>query len=146
MIKLSLTKAKKRAWTQFSLFIRYRDSLKTVGNLQQCKCVSCTAIKNTLGIGCIQAGHFIAGRHNTVLFDEDLVHGQCYHCNVGLKGNWVEYEAAMIAMYGRDKVEEFKRKSKGHGEYVKYTVDDYLAKEAEYKQKIAELIDKRSVK
>jgi len=137
--KLTLTKTKKKAWKQFSLYIRLRDSLKTIGNTTQCKCISCGAIKDTTGVGCIHAGHFIGGRYNAVLFHEELVHGQCYHCNVGLKGNWVPYERAMIKLYGREHVEELKLlgyKTKNH---IKYTVNDYLEIEEKYKNKIKEL-------
>jgi hypothetical protein len=88
-----------------------------------------------MGIGCIQAGHFIGGRHNAVLFNEDLVHGQCYHCNIGLKGNWVEYESAMISMYGRERVEEFKNLSKSRAESVKYTAADYMGIAEKYTKK-----------
>lgn len=137
--KPTLTKTKKKAWTQFSKYVRLRDSLKTVGNNNQCKCISCGTIKNTTGTGCIHAGHFIAGRHNAVLFHEELVHGQCYHCNVGLKGNWVPYEKAMIEMYGKKRVEELKNLSVGNNKFVKYTVNDYIELEAKYKKKIKEL-------
>jgi len=137
--KLTATKAKKKAWKQFSLYIRLRDSLITIGNNKQCKCISCDSIKNTLGIGCIQAGHFIAGRYGAVLFHEELVHGQCYHCNIGLKGNWIPYEHAMIKLYGRKKVEELKKLGYKTKIIVKYTANDYLEIEAKYKQKIKDL-------
>lgn len=77
MKKISLSKAKKNAWTQFSKYIRLRDSLKTVGNITQCKCITCGRIYPTFGKGCIQAGHFIPGRHNVVLFNEEIIFGQC---------------------------------------------------------------------
>ena len=138
--KINATKAKTLAWKQFSLFIRLRDSLKTMRNNKQCKCISCQTIKNTGGRGCIQAGHFIAGRYGAVLFHEELVHGQCYFCNISLKGNWVPYERAMVKMYGRKKVEELKLLHKGtHKRTIKYSAQDYLAIEAQYKQKIKDL-------
>ena len=147
--KITATKAKARAWKQFSLYIRLRDSLKTIGNNRQCKCISCGTIKNTEGIGCIHAGHFIAGRYGAVLFHEELVHGQCYHCNIGLKGNWVPYERAMITLYGKKRVEELKQLHKGTNKnMVKYKAKDYLELEEKYKQKIIELggFDKPIVK
>jgi len=76
-MKITATKAKARAWKVFSRYIRVRDALRTVGNNLQCKCISCDTIKNVSGRGCIQAGHFIAGRYGAVLFHEELVHGQC---------------------------------------------------------------------
>lgn len=146
MKKISLSKAKKNAWTQFSKYIRLRDSLKTVGNITQCKCITCGRIFPTFGKGCIQAGHFIPGRHNVVLFNEEIIFGQCYSCNIGLKGNWVEYEKAMVEMYGRDKVEEFKNLSKGRSDTIKFTVSDYLKIEEKYKEKVKLILDKQSEK
>jgi hypothetical protein len=130
---------KSKAWDAFSAFIRLRDSFKTMGNNFQCRCISCGAIKTTTGTGCIQAGHFISGRHGAVLFNEDLVHGQCYHCNIGLKGNWVKYEAAMIEMYGREKVEEFKKLDKMGSVTIKYTRQDYANIEQKYKQLVKDM-------
>lgn len=146
--KMTATKAKRKAWDAFSLYIRLRDSLKTIGNNRQCACITCGGVRNTLGVGCIQAGHFIPGRGNAVLFEEDQVHGQCYVCNFLKKGNWVEYERVMIARYGKEKVEEMKKMA---DQTVKYSVQDYLDIEAKYKAKILELgglplIDKQSVK
>jgi hypothetical protein len=145
MRKLSISKAKKNAWKQFSMYIRLRDSLKTVGNTTQCKCITCGRIYPTTGKGCIQAGHFIPGRHNAVLFNEEIIFGQCYSCNIGLKGNWVEYERAMRELYGEKKVEEFKQLSKGKADLVKYTASDYLEIEEKYKKKVKEILDKQSV-
>lgn len=136
MKKTTITKAKKKAWTQFSLFIRLRDSLKTVGNTTQCACITCGNIYPTFGRSCIQAGHFIPGRKNAVLFHEDLVHGQCHICNMWRKGDWVSYEKKMVEMYGRKKVEEFKNLA---FITVKYSVAELQSIEAVYKEKVAEL-------
>lgn len=134
--KITATKAKKKAWDAFSLYIRYRDSKRTIGNFIQCKCITCGTVRPTTGAGCIHAGHFIPGRKNGVLFHEDLVHGQCGVCNMWKKGDWINYERAMIALYGRDKVEEFKKLA---DVTVKYTISDYLEIEATFKQKIIDL-------
>jgi hypothetical protein len=142
MKKLSISKAKKNAWKQFSMYIRLRDSLKTVGNISQCKCITCGNIYPTFGRSCIQAGHFIPGRKNAVLFHEDLVHGQCQICNMWKKGDWVAYEQKMVEMYGREKVEEFKLLA---FVTVKYTASDYSEIEEKYKKKVKEIIDKQSV-
>lgn len=137
MKKISIAKAKKAAWQQFSLYIRLRDSLKTVGNTQQCACITCGNIYPTQGRSCIQAGHFIPGRKNAVLFHEDLVHGQCHICNMWRKGDWVTYERVMVAQYGREKVEEFKLLADAT---VKYSVSELQAIEATYKAKVADLL------
>lgn len=137
MKKLTISKAKKKAWEQFSLFVRLRDSLLTVGNTTQCACVTCGNIYPTLGRSCIQAGHFIPGRKNAVLFHEDLVHGQCHICNMWRKGDWVTYERKMIEMYGREKVEEFKLLA---DVTIKYTVTELQEIEAKYKAKVEDIL------
>lgn len=134
--KIKFTTAKKRAWTAFSRYIRVRDALKTIGNREQCKCITCPDIRNVAGKGCMQAGHFIPGRGNAVLFDEEIVNGQCYNCNFNLKGNWVEYERVMVKRFGREKVEEMKLRAK---QTVKYTTQDMLNIEAKYKQKLEDI-------
>ena len=88
--------AKDKAWKAFSLYIRTRDK----------KCVTCKTGKAD------QAGHFIDGRNNAVLFSEKGVHGQCYHCNVGLKGNKLEYFIFMEKTYGREVIDQLMEESK----------------------------------
>ena len=128
---------KKKAWDAFSKYIRTRDAIKTTGDPDSCVCITCPKTKPTLGFGCIQAGHFVPGRRNSILFDEECTHGQCYGCNCGQGGMWVEYEAAMVKMFGVDKVEEMKlRKHK----IVKYTIEDYKEITLKYQQKLNQLL------
>lgn len=115
---MTTTKAKKKAWEAFSKYVRLRDAIKTTGTLTTLACVTCNKRYPAFGVGCAQAGHFIPGRGNSVLIDEDFVHGQCYNCNVNLKGNWIEYEKAMIKLWGKKKVEEAKNR-KGQTKIMK---------------------------
>lgn len=137
MKKIGLKKARANAWSQFSLFIRLRDSIKTTGTKQTCLCITCGNSRPTGGKGCVQAGHFIPGRGNSVLFEEDQVNGQCYVCNYRLKGNWVEYECIMIERHGKEKVEEMKKMAR---QTKIYTVADYLEIETRYKDKYETLL------
>lgn len=95
------TLAKDRAWAQFSTFIRTRDCLRTSGNLHHGTCISCEA---EVEYNKSQAGHFIAGRTNAILLDEDIVHLQCYRCNIPLSGNGVQYFIAMEKLYSRREI------------------------------------------
>ena len=113
-------RAKDKAWKNFSLYIRARDK----------HCVTCPMGKSE------QAGHFIDGRHNAVLFSERGVHGQCYHCNVGLKGNKLEYWLFMERTYGRKVIDQLIRESK---QTIQYKTHDYERIAQEYKEKLAEL-------
>ncbi len=129
MGKGSLTKSKKKAWTAFSLYIR----LRFASDEGYATCVTCGVRKHYKEL---QAGHFIPGRHNAVLFSEEGVQNQCYHCNVGLKGNWPQYYDYMKKMYGLEVVEKLLADSQIP---VKYTARDYEALENKYKQLIEEL-------
>ena len=97
--------AKRKAWDAFSRFIRLRDALKTTGTTTILLCYTCDKEYPAFGLGCAQAGHFIEGRGNLVLFDERQVHGQCYNCNVNLKGRWSVYLRKMRLEHGVDLVE-----------------------------------------
>lgn len=94
---------KARAWDAFSKFIRTRD---------QHKCITCGRTYPEGTHGGIQAGHFVAGRHNSVLFDERNCHAQCYGCNVMKKGNTTEYWVFMENRYGRKVIDELRELDK----------------------------------
>lgn len=98
--KLTYAKAKKQAWDVFSKWIRYREFNNPLGYV---RCVTCQTIKHPKEL---QAGHFIPGRHISVLFDERNCHPQCYHCNVGLKGNPVSYYKWMLEYYGQEIIDK----------------------------------------
>lgn len=132
---------KKRAWDEFSKYIRLRDALKTTGTKETVRCYTCRKIYPAFGIGCVQAGHFIPGRGNSILFDERGVHAQCYNCNVNLKGNWPEYMKWMLVDYGRKVVDELL--------HLKNQVKKYTSTELEelwdlYKRKFKELTDENN--
>ena len=106
--KKTLTWWKKKAWEQFSEFIRLRDAILTTGTDLELKCISCTKTYPAFGKGCAQAGHFVAGRSHALLFSETGVFGQCYNCNINLKGNWVDYEAQLLIRFGAEYTEACK--------------------------------------
>ena len=133
---MAKTTPRTKAWKAFSAFIRARDAIKTTGTIDYCACVTCGRIKPTFGVGCIQAGHFVPGRRNAILFDEECTNGQCYGCNCGQGGMWVEYEAVMVNRHGSKKVDEMKQRKHGT---IKYTVAEYKKIERKYKQKLKDL-------
>lgn len=73
MIKNKKT-PKKKAWDAFSRYIRTRDCLKSTGDRNRGACVTCGRV---FDFKKLQAGHFIPGRVNSILFDEQCVHAQC---------------------------------------------------------------------
>jgi hypothetical protein len=109
--KSSVSKLKRRLWTEFSLFIRNRD--KGI-------CFSCG--RKVEGKG-YHAGHFIAKSIGglALYFNENNVHGQCYHCNINLGGNQWEYGQRL----GKEKVEELMKLKQV---FTKWSEQDYLDK------------------
>lgn len=103
--KTPRAKAKEKAWKSFSIYIRTRDCLRFKGNVYEGLCVTCW---REYPFKELQAGHFIDGRGDAVLFDERLVYSQCYGCNVGKKGHYVEYFVFMEREWGREKIDEFR--------------------------------------
>lgn len=96
---LTIRKLKKKAWAQFSKYIRHKYADKN-GNV---KCYTCGKIIPAIGtkeIKGAEAGHGLAGRGNAILFDEELVKPQCYICNVIKGGNYDVFHAKLIKENG----------------------------------------------
>ena len=96
----SIKQVKLKAWEAFSLFIRLRDSSEYgMGN--------CCTCKQLLHYKRANAGHFIAGRRNSILFDEKCVHFQCVQCNIQ-GGNGAEYYPFMLETYGQGEIDRLR--------------------------------------
>lgn len=124
MKKLTLSKAKARAWKSFSLYIRLRDSNGEYG-----ECFTCG---RTINYKQGQAGHFVQGRHNSTLFVENNCHLQCVGCNIFKSGNLVEYTRKMIDKYGIETVDMLRDLN---NQIEKYKIIDYLELEKFFKRK-----------
>ena len=138
MKKTKTQLAKSKALAQFSVYIRTRDCLRFTGNPSEGLCVTC---KRHYPFKQLQAGHFIQGRGNSILFDERLVYSQCVGCNLnppyGKGGNYVEYFVFMEQEWGRDKVDEFRVLKH---DTVKYKETDYKQIEQNFRQKTLDLL------
>lgn len=97
--KLSVNKLKKDCWELFSKIVR----LSEADEMGMAKCVTCPAVKHWKEL---QAGHFIPGRHNAILFERRGCHPQCYVCNIPLKSNPRNYDAYMRVKYGAKVIKE----------------------------------------
>jgi len=103
---------KEAVWKHFSSYIRLRDCMKTTGTTHQGKCVTC---KRMYPYNKLQAGHFMPGRMDCILFDDEAVHAQCYRCNVVQSGMWPAYYNAMLVTYGETWI---------HDQLAKWTLDE----------------------
>ena len=131
---------RKKAWEEFSKFIRLRDALETTGTVYTLLCFTCDKPYPAFGKGCAQAGHFVAGRKNAVLFQEKGCHAQCYNCNINLKGNTLVYRRKMIEKYG---IEETERQEALAYVTLKYQPVELEEIRDKYKQKRGVLADAR---
>ena len=131
MKKSKKQRLKLKAWNLFSKWIRLRDANKD----GYVNCVTCSKLAHWHGDG-MQAGHFIAGRTLSLLFDERNCHTQCYGCNVGRNGSYVEYFIYMENRYGRKVIDEL-RKLKYQSR--KYGIGDYEMLIADLERKIRDL-------
>lgn len=114
---------KKKAWSNFSRYIRLRDAIKTTGTKDEATCITCDTrypIKN------MHAGHFLPGRHNSVLFDERNVHAQCGVCNMWRKGNTVKYFRKMQLMYGDNVINELEKLDGETKQYKQHELQELI--------------------
>ena len=141
--KRTVGTAKKGAWTAFSKYIRARDSLATTGTLTHCRCITCNEVFPSdwqKHGNYIQAGHAIDGRSKNILFDEDLVNGQCSVCNCIHNGRLSEYAVIMIDKYGKEWFEEKCRFARKPAEKT-WNIQDLDELRDYYKQKLEELYE-----
>jgi hypothetical protein len=125
----TLTSLKKKAWRLFSEWIRRKDSDE--GGTEHCyTCLKLAHWKE------LHAGHAIPGRHNAVLFDEDIVKPQCPICNVWKGGQYHIFATKLIRAHGMDWWEQKLIDSR---RVVKYTAADLEDLILELKQKLEQL-------
>jgi hypothetical protein len=122
----SLSKLKKEAWKLFSEYVRrkYADA----EGYAYCFTSGVRAHWKEL-----QCGHAIGGRHNAVLFDEDICRPQSVRDNVFLRGNYPVFTTKLIKENGMDWWEE---KLAGARQVVKFTRADLEDLIAAYKAKL----------
>ena len=122
----SIAKLKRRLWPTFSKYIRLREA----DFKGYARCVTCNKAYPWQRL---QAGHFVPGRRNSILYDERNCHQQCYICNIVLKGNPRKYEAYMQARYGQDVIDELDSKN---DEMKQFTPQELVALIQLYKDKL----------
>lgn len=128
---------KKKAWEEFSKYIRLRDWKRDgeiyVGEVKAALCITCGKLYPIEGRRTMQAGHFIPGRKGVVLFEEKQVSAQCYNCNHVLKGNWPAYFEVMVKRYGLKEVKKMITDSK---KTKKYTIPELVELKKEFTNKL----------
>jgi hypothetical protein len=120
---------KAKAWRAFSDYIRLRDSIKTTGGVDYCKCVTCGHI---VPYAQIQAGHAIGGRTSGILFDDEIVRGQCMQCNTG-GGEYQMFRHILVREHGEEWYEVKVQAKRSQGKYTDFEYEQ-IAKE--YRKKV----------
>jgi len=128
-IKKSSDPKKETAWRWFSKYIRLRDAIKTTGDILYAKCITCGDVKP---IEEMDAGHGIAGRMNSILFNEEICNAQCHKCNRQGGGELQMYKRILIDIYGQDKWDYWQSIKKNT---VQYSQFDYEQIARTYREK-----------
>jgi hypothetical protein len=132
--KKSLRSLKKKAWELLSKAIRLE---RRQGPARLVECVSC---QRQMPWKQIQAGHFIDGRFNSILFDERGIHPQCSMCNVVYNGRKEEYFIYMERTWGREIIDDLRAQ---RNRQVNFTTEDLEAMIKQYQQRIADELNFR---
>lgn len=91
--KVEKAKYKKKAWAEFSKFIR----MSHIEYQDYVRCYTCGTLKPWKQM---QAGHGIGGRSNAVLFDIRIVKPQCSGCNLFGGGQYRIFTRKLIDELG----------------------------------------------
>jgi len=133
-MKSKLQKLKKKAWSLCSLWVRlqYSDALGQV------TCYTCGITRH---YKLMQAGHFVAGRTNAILFDVRGIRPQCYGCNCMQGGRPLEYMKHLESDLGIKKARKLRDDLlfKKRNEIKKFMVAELEILIASYEQKIDKL-------
>ena len=90
----------------------------------------------------MQAGHFIASRCNSILFEELGIHPQCIKCNIYLHGNQVEYYIYMKNTYGEGAIDMLRKKKHA---VKKFTREELLDMIDDYTNQVKKLKEEKGL-
>ena len=100
---------RKKAIEELGHYIRLRDCIETTGLAFVGVCITC---RRRFHISYLDAGHFISGRRNAVLFDILGLNAQCTYCNINLHGCHKKYRKILVQKRGEDWVTNREKRSK----------------------------------
>ncbi len=89
----------------------FKGKLDWIGReVGQCVCVTCGKVQPwSGGCGGMNAGHFLASRRNSILFEELNVWPQCTRCNTYEGGNPQAYRLWMEEVHGQDVIDRLRK-------------------------------------
>lgn len=127
--KTEYQKLKDKCWKLCSEYNRRKDA-DWRGYVACCTCGEVKHWKK------LQGGHFIPGRTNGILFEDQGIHAQCYSCNMYKSGNPRKYDIYMRKRYGQRVINKLDKLS---DTIVQFSIKDLKQKIEEYKNKIMSL-------
>ena len=133
----TLSKLKKDLWKLVSIYVRVSEA----NGEGLVRCVTCG---KWLHWTKMQAGHFIDGRTNSILYDLRGVHPQDIRCNIFLSGNKVEYTLYMQKRYGQEVVDELRQLRKTEKKYLRHELEDMIADFKERLKKYKHLTERKT--
>ena len=135
--KPTVSSLKKKAWKLCSEYIRRRDS----DSNGMCRCITCGKTAHWKEM---QAGHFVSGRTNGILFDDRGIYAQCMACNVFGQGKPLEYMIALERMLGREEASKLRDELLWFKKRVlQFRCSDLEMIIDDYKQRIKQLIKEK---
>ena len=132
----------KKAWDEFAHYCRIKGCLDTTGLAFVGVCVTCG---KRCHIDWLQAGHFLSGRHNAIIFNEKFVNIQCTICNEVFHGKPKKYRKVMVERYGEEYVARWENKLK-HQKIIHDGDINWVQRAARYKRKKEILLRKYGYK
>lgn len=135
-----MAKDKTKAWDAFAKYIRVQGCLETTGLAFLGVCITCG---KQFHISYLQAGHFMSGRRNAVLFQEQGVHIQCRYCNMVLNGDHKKYRKILIKKYDLATV---KKLEAAKSKVIQDKDMKFKSIEKEYREKYTDLMRLSSFK
>lgn len=123
MSKITLKKAKKKAWDAFAKWYR-KDATKN-------GFVNCYTCGKPTEFEQIQPGHWMTGHTNTNYINVDYIRPQCWACNVPGKGQQGIFWERIKKEIGTKEFEYLKLHNK---DFKNITIPDYIEIERKYKE------------
>jgi len=110
---MTIKQLKKVLDTEFSKFIRLRDSVDGIG-----LCITCGRMKEWKYM---DNGHFIKRQYLSTRYDEKNCNLQCKHCNAFEQGANEKYKIAIDKKWGAGTAEMLEIKKYNKSNYDKFT-------------------------
>lgn len=140
MSKSTVKTYKKTVWKSCATYIKYRESSSN-GTV---KCVTCPKILSIYDQDC-QAGHFIPGRGNSVLFDDAHIFPQCAECNCWGGGRQFLFGVFLKNKYGYNDQVLKEMQSLRH-KIIKYSMEELKELKNSYDLEINRLKKSKGLK